>query len=75
MKTAPPYSEPRIEDSFHKRRPKSIDKDDVELASASLDTPRTGPAIHIGHAPSHYDIAKQILHFQSIDVGSHCEFY
>lgn len=71
IKTAPPLPEPRIEDkSAHKYRTKPAQKDDVELAASSLDSPRTDSSLPNPQTTSHYTIAKTMLHYQSIDVGT-----
>jgi len=78
IRTVPPFPKKLVEDKrVHKFRTKPVHKDDVELAEKSLDSPRVDsptPA-SISDDMSHYVIAKQMLHFQSIDVGAHCRFY
>jgi hypothetical protein len=75
MQTSPPLPEPRNqENKDSKYRTKPSQKDDVELAATSLDSPRTNSPSQGPQNTSHYTIAKQMLHYHSIDVGQRCEF-
>jgi len=71
IKTMPP-------DKFPETSDKNIGKynkqhgDDIELATSSIDTPRASPSQSL-QTISQYDAAKEMINFQSIDVGAHCE--
>lgn len=74
IKTVPPAAEQPVEEKHDRRfRPRSIHKEvDLELASKSLETSPVESSIYDTQAPSHYEIAKQMLHFQSTDFGEQC---
>lgn len=73
IKSAPPTPQPRVVDNhISQHRAKTSLKDDVE-ANSSFDTSRQASSLHNAGSTSHYDIAKKMKHFQSIDVGAHCE--
>lgn len=48
-------------------------KDDIELATTSIDTPRLNTSIRSIDDTSHYTIAKRMVNYQSVDFGNHCE--
>ena len=50
-----------------------LHKDDVELATSSIDTPRAASPAQSLQSISQYDAAKEMINFQSIDIGAHCE--
>lgn len=50
-----------------------LHKDDIELATSSIDTPRVTSPSQSLQTISQYDAAKEMINFQSIDVGAHCE--
>ena len=58
----------------HKIRLQPLQKDDVELATKIIDRPRTSPRVQDGEDFSHYGIAKDMVHFQSNDIGERCEY-
>jgi hypothetical protein len=72
IKTIPP-------DTPHETRDKNVGKynrlhkDDIELAASSIDTPRVPSPSQSLQSISQYDAAKEMINFQSIDVGPHCE--
>jgi hypothetical protein len=59
--------------SKYEKRPQSPRKDDLEVAAKSLDTPRTSSRPQGDDDFSHYAIAKNMEHYQSIDIGKKCE--
>jgi hypothetical protein len=50
-----------------------LHKDDIELATSSIDSPRVTSPSRSLQSISQYDAAKEMINFQSIDVGAHCE--
>lgn len=51
----------------------ALHKDDVELATTSIGTSRVNsPSQSLQHISQH-DAAREMINFQSIDVGAHCE--
>jgi hypothetical protein len=74
IKEIPPDRTPDFQDR-NARKYKTLRKDDVETAASSIDSPRAR-----AFAPSQsrqtvrqYDVAKQWINLQSIDVGQRCE--
>lgn len=70
IKTMPPDKIPEVQDK-NAGRYRMLHKDDVELATSSIDTPRTDSPFSSRQNISQYDAAKQTINFQSIDVGTH----
>jgi hypothetical protein len=68
----PPDKSPEVQDK-NAGRYRTLHKDDIELATSSIDTPRTNSPFSSRQNISQYDAAKQTINFQSIDVGAHCE--
>ena len=81
MQTAPSEARPKNDHKHVNRfKAKLMHKDDVETASKSIDMPNghstpkpKEPPRATSHA-SHYSIAGQMINYQSIDVGAHCEW-
>jgi hypothetical protein len=76
VRTIPPdtTTTPPIQNKDHGKFKSNIfRKDDIELATSSLDTPRANPLPQRRQNLSQYEIAKQMINYQSIDVGAHCK--
>ena len=72
IKQIPPDKAPQVQDK-NDAKYKTLRKDDVETATSSLETPRASSPSQNRPVVRQYDVAKQWLNFQSIDVGTHCE--
>lgn len=77
MKSVPPPSPKAQSDkrfSRQERTPQSPLKDDLEVGEEGLeDRWATGNSEENSHKFSHYGIAKSMEHYQSSDIGTHCE--
>jgi hypothetical protein len=79
IRSEPAEPEPKSQDKPVSRFKSSLfHKDDVEVGESSMDTPMDTPSetLPLGNPRSdttHYAIAKQMINFQSIDIGSRCE--
>lgn len=74
IRTIPPDTTPPVHNKDHGKFKSNISrKDDVELATSSLDTPRASPPPQGRHNLSQYEIAKQMINYQSTDVGARCK--
>lgn len=54
-------------------RTKVFPKNDPEVAEKSIDSPTSeSPIQEKSNNTSHYEIARQMVSYQSVDVGTHC---
>jgi hypothetical protein len=72
IKTMPPDKSPEVQDKIVGKY-KMSHKDDVELATSSIDTPRVASPSQSRQSISQYDVAKEMINYHSIDFGPHCE--
>ncbi|RDW88942.1 hypothetical protein BP6252_00974 [Coleophoma cylindrospora] len=64
-----PVKDPKVE---HRFRAKAFAKNDPEVAAKSIDSPTAGIPTRIRSVnTSHYEIARQMVSYQSVDVGAH----
>ncbi|KAG0649983.1 hypothetical protein D0Z07_3752 [Hyphodiscus hymeniophilus] len=71
IQTMPPDTPPATSNRSVGKH-KGLHKDDIELAISSVDTPRTRSPSQSLHTISQYDASKEMINFQSIDIGAHC---
>jgi hypothetical protein len=73
----PPDIGKRSDKRVGKIKAKLYQKDDVEVAASGIDTSRPKPTAR-SRGPivdaSHYNIARQMVHYQSVDGGSKCVY-
>jgi len=75
IKTAPPAPKPRVEGKHTvSLRARVSHKVDLE-ANPSFDSSRLSSPKRDPQDTSHYAIAKQMIHYHSIDIGPRCEFW
>jgi hypothetical protein len=72
IKEIPPDKGPTVQDK-NASKYKTLRKDDVETATSSIDTPRAISPSQSRQTIRQYDVAKQWINLQSIDVGTRCE--
>ena len=72
IKTMPPDTPPETSDKSASKY-NTLHEDDIELATSSIDTQRVTSPTRSLQSISQYDAAKEMINFQSIDVGTHCE--
>lgn len=63
-----------VQKHIRKTSVKASAKDDVEMQVTSRETSRVSSLGAVPESTSHYGIAKQMLHYQSVDVGPLCEW-
>lgn len=74
IKTIPPATTPKPQNkNDHKYSMLHKHKDDIELATSSIDTSSVTSSSQSRQSISQYDITKQLIHYQSIDMGAHCK--